>query len=92
MGGDVLWQIDVEVGGKGMKKVGGRRGCFFLSSWKLFYLRRSLKALVIAGGSFEMPTLKRISVILGRGAPKSARTIVLSVSVQRRIQGEQSGR
>ena len=66
MGGDVLWQIDVEVGGKGMKKVGGRRGCFFLSSWKLFYLRRSLKALVIAGGSFEMPTVKRISVILGR--------------------------
>ena len=64
-GGDILWQIEVEVGGKGMKKVGGRRGCFFLSSWKLVYLRRSLTALVIAGGSSEMATVKQISVFLG---------------------------
>lgn len=49
-----------------MKTVGGRRGCFFLS-WKLVYLRRSLTALVIAGGSSEMATVKQISVFLGSG-------------------------
>ena len=86
MGGDILWQIEVEVGGKGIKKVGGRQGCFFLSSWKLVYLRRSLTALVIAGGSSEMAMVKQISVILAGRALKSSGTIVLSVSVQRRIQ------
>ena len=85
MGGDILWQIEVEVGGKGMKKVGGRRECFFLS-WKLVYLRRSLTALVIAEGSSEMAMVKQISVILAGRALKSPGTIVLSVSVQRRIQ------